>query len=106
MRAAAGDFDLKVTVAGLSRSEELVLKPDRTGETPEQAKARGSALLTRLGKLKPEENVLQFCVYPDSFEVFRELRAVAWEWDFDEVGWMPVPVGAPIRLGGGPAIIN
>jgi hypothetical protein len=106
VRAAAGDFDLKVTVAGGVRSEELALKPDRTGETPEQAKSRGSAFLTRLAKLKPEENVLQFCVYPDSFDVFRELRAVAWEKDFDEVGWHPVPVGLPIRLGSGPAIIN
>lgn len=106
VRAAAGDFDLKVTVAGLSRSEELVLKPDRPGEAPARAKAPGSAFLTRLGELKPEENVLQFCVYPDSFEAFRELRAAAWERDFDEVGWIPVPVGAPIRLGGGPAIIN
>jgi hypothetical protein len=106
VRAKAGDFDLKLTVTGGTQfglRRELVLKTDHAGESAERAKAPGSALRTRLDALDPAENVIQFCVYPDSFDTFREIRALVWGQKFDEVGWLPFRVGEPILLGGGPA---
>lgn len=105
--ATRGDFDLKVTPVGTQFVRlELVLRPGRPGETLALAKAAGSAFRTRLEALDRDDNVLQFCVYPDGFEAFRELRAVAWGLKFDDVGWVPFAVGDTIPIGDGPATIQ
>jgi hypothetical protein len=48
-------------------------------------------------KRKPEDYVVIFRVWPDSYEVFRQARSLAWEAGFD-VGWHPRESGERVVL--------
>ena len=100
LKVPGGDFNVDVSFKPhfLARA---ILKPGNEGETIERASRPGSALMTRLAELPPDNNLLQFCVYPDSYDEFMQLRKLAYEKKY-EVGWRPVPVGKLITVGGGP----
>lgn len=109
----SGDFDLKVEVVrrpvGGGRVEvrfkqELTLRPGRAGETLEQARAEGSEYRKRLDALTPGENVLQFSVYSDSFDLFRDLRQLAWDKEFDDIAWEPYSPVQTVGFGFGQII--
>lgn len=113
LKVPSGDFDIKVEVArrsvGDGRVEvrfkqELTLRPGRAGETLEQARAAGSEYRKRLDALTPGENVLQFSVYSDSFDLFRELRQLAWSKEFDDIAWEPYSPVQTIGFGFGQII--
>ena len=97
-----GDYDVEISFTP-DLSARAVLKKSSEGETIEDAVRPGSALLRRLAELPPQENLLQFCVYPDSYEQFMQLRKLAYEKEY-EVGWRPMPVGKLITIGDGPGM--
>lgn len=73
---------------------EINPDPDLHTETPEQALKRGSAFLRTL-KMADVDCTLTFWVYPDSFDIFRQLRDFAYEEGFT-VAARPLPHGVPI----------
>ena len=102
-----GSYNIKsltffLFVVGEGFEVELIKKPTATGETLEQGKAAQSALQTRLASLKPEDNIIQFYVYPDSYDEFQALRKMMFDRKY-EVGWLPLPFGKPILIGSGSA---
>lgn len=112
---AGGDYNVKALTllafpvdGGYDIDADVEFERKRTaaGLTAEQLKAPRSAFHTRLDRLKPDENIIQFNVYPDSYEVFQAARRVVWDWKAAqkfEVGWIPMPVGKPLVFGGGNA---
>jgi hypothetical protein len=101
-----GNFDLRyvyhMSDAGEPELDKLLAipKPGGMGESPEQLRSDTSEYLAELRKAVPASTVIQFIVFHDSFEVFREARTVAWEHGF-EVGWFPFEAGRDLVLGGG-----
>lgn len=106
-----GDYDIKSMILSSSsvgngthrlipEEIELTRKPTATGETLEQARSPGSALQIRLASLKPDENIIQFNVFPDSYEHFQQVRQMVVDRKF-AVAWYPLRKGAPITLGSG-----
>jgi hypothetical protein len=105
----AGDFDVSV-VEVLERIRgnkiqllpryEAVPKSGRAGESREEIEGTGSAFRAYLTKLNPGNVYLQFTVYPDSFDVFRQARSAAWARGFDLI-WRPIEVGGKVKIGGG-----
>ncbi len=79
---------------------ELVLKPGKTGESIEEFMRPGSAFQQTLDRLKPQENVLQFMVYPDSYDALRDARGIAFQRKFF-LKWLPQDVGEPVTVGNG-----
>jgi hypothetical protein len=59
-----------------------------------------SKLQIRLGKIEASKAVIQFAVYPDSFDAFRSLRAKIWNKKFS-VNWSPMSHGEVLTIGGG-----
>ena len=101
----AGDFDIRWVVQDFGvykvfRADEAIPKPGRDGESAEAAIRNSSKLMRRLREIDSESSVIQFAVYPDSFDVFRKVRAILWEREFG-VNWIPLPHGEPIKLSGG-----
>jgi len=72
--------------------------PDR-GETVEKALAAGSEFRRIVDNLDPNETVVTFWVYPDSFPQYRRLRDYLHEKDVVVAG-RPLPEGA--QIGGSP----
>ncbi|MCA9124142.1 MAG: hypothetical protein H6822_30415 [Planctomycetaceae bacterium] len=101
-----GNFNLRYLyhlndAGGLELDNLLAVpKPGGVGELPDQLRSDSSEFLTELRKAVPESTVIQFIVFHDSFEAFREARAIAWEHGFD-VGWFPFAAGRDLILGGG-----
>lgn len=90
---AGGDFDfqvLDIEVVGnrVRYSPVQVLKAGRLGETVRAALEPRSTFLSRLSKLDPDKDRLQFTVFPDSYEEFRAVRQEAWDRKF-EMNWRP-----------------
>jgi hypothetical protein len=102
LKVPDGDYDVEISVTP-DITVRAVLKKSSDGETIEEAIRPGSALLRRLAELSPEETLLQFCVYPDSYDQFMQLRKLAYEKAY-EVGWRPMPVGKLITIGDGPGM--
>ncbi len=73
---------------------QLETAPDLSAESAEQALRPGSAFHRALLAIDPQ-TTLTFWVYPDSFELFRELKQLAHEEDFT-VAARPLPFGIPI----------
>lgn len=94
----SGDYDAKFYPGYL----EAVLRSGRTGETAEHALGPDSNLLKRFAKLPPDENIIQFSVYPDSYDLFRAIRKATYEREY-EVAWNPKSADQPIRLVSGKA---
>ena len=95
---ATGDYNVAVTPTII----KCVLKQDRKGQSVEQALQPGSDLQKQFAKLPPSDNIIQFCVYPDSYDAFKTVRRMTYEKKYD-VGWSPMAVGGEISLGGGKA---
>jgi hypothetical protein len=102
LKVPEGDYDVEISVTP-DFSARAVLKKSSEGETVEDAVRPGSALLRRLADLPSDDNLLQFCVYPDSYDQFLQLRKLAYEKAY-EVGWRPMPVGKLITIGDGPGM--
>jgi hypothetical protein len=65
------------------------------GETAVVALAKGSDFRRLADATDPNQTVVTFWVYPDSFEIFRALRDYLYERDV-EVAGRPLPMNAPI----------
>jgi hypothetical protein len=100
----AGDFEIVVTITritgGALISQKAIPRTDQSGDSSETALQPTARLQRRLASLDPEKNVLQFVVYPDSFDAFRTVRKPLWERGFS-VNWLPLEHGDPINVGGG-----
>jgi hypothetical protein len=106
---ASGDFDVRIEGKSteiatgrrrLSWSYRVVRKPERQGEMLAQFQASGSLCGQAMRNADPKKVVARFHVYPDSHELFRELRKMAWDRGF-EVSWVPRESGESIFLGSG-----
>jgi hypothetical protein len=86
---AHSDFRFGVTAW---RIEPLL--PAR-GETLAKALAPGSEFRQIVDVLDPQHTVVTFCVYPDSFALFRQLRDYLYQRDLTVAG-RPLPAGAAI----------
>jgi hypothetical protein len=109
LRLASGDYDVRITGFSLIQKGnqsliapegELILKAGSQGETVDQVHNPGSTFQTRLKQLNPQNSVLQFQVYPDSYAAFRDARSIAWEQMFDLI-WLPKESGTTPRVGYG-----
>jgi hypothetical protein len=76
---------------GLSSWEAEPIMADR-GETLSQALAGGSAFRKLIDELDPQQTVVTFWVYPDSFALYRELRDHLHKRDIVVAG-RPLPEG-------------
>ena len=65
------------------------------GESLSTALAAGSEFRRLADTIDPNQTVVTFWVYPDSFEIFRALRDYLFERDI-EVAGRPLPTEAPI----------
>ena len=79
---------------GLSEWVVEPLTPER-GETQGQALKEKSEFRLLVDRLDPSLTTVTFWVYPDSFELFRQLRDHLYERGHDVAG-RPLPSGAPI----------
>jgi hypothetical protein len=68
------------------------------GETVEQALASGSAFRKVIESLDPNQTAVTFCVYPDSFAQYRQLRDYLHDRDMTVAG-RPLPEGHAITAG-------
>ena len=75
-------------------------KKGTKGDSLDAALKTGSKFHKQIGTVDPSTHVVRFLVYPDSFDAFRKLRAVAFQKKF-EVGWQIQKNGEIIRLGRG-----
>jgi hypothetical protein len=66
-----------------------------SGETAEAALVEGSEFRQIIDGLDPQQTVVTFWVYPDSFELYRRLRDFLYERDVVVAG-RPLPEGIPI----------
>jgi hypothetical protein len=78
---------------------ELEVEPveENRGEPLAQALAAGSEFRRLTDTLDPQQTVVTFWVYPDSFATYRRLRDYLYERDV-EVAGQPLPEGVPIRF--------
>lgn len=107
----SGDFDVKVEIIPINvrgntvdvrNIQEAIRKANHPGETPAEFQSKDSSLRKRLSALSAADNIVQFAVYPDSFDAFRIARQIVWSLKFD-VGWDPMLSGEPYRFGAGSA---
>lgn len=107
-----GDYDIKQLTlkAGPTFGNQTLIdfdfemkrKENSPGQTLEAIKAGKSTLTSRLKLLKPADNIVQIYVYPESYEIFQEIRKLLLEQTY-EVGWIPLQVGSPVMIGNGKA---
>ena len=81
---------------GLTGWEVLPLDPKR-GEPLEQAMKEGSAFRRIVDNLDAKESAVTFCIYPDSFAAYRQVRDMLHERDMVVAG-RPLPFEAPIAM--------
>jgi hypothetical protein len=98
----SGDYDVRLVVDLPRITQEAIPKEGRNGESLEQFRSRESQIRSRLVSLDPKANIIQFVVYPDSYDVFRVAREEVWKLKFD-IGWNPSSPGSSLIIGGGPA---
>jgi hypothetical protein len=79
---------------GLSGWEVIPVQVDR-GETLEQAVKPGSQFRRVLDAIDPAETAVTFCVYPDSFQLYRKMRDLLYERGVT-VAARPLPLGQAI----------
>jgi hypothetical protein len=79
---------------GVSRWQVEPVMAER-GETAGEALAEGSEFRHVVDSLDPQQSVVTFWVYPDSFEIYRRLRDYLYERDMVVAG-RPLPEGVPI----------
>ncbi|HZT83488.1 MAG TPA: hypothetical protein VFA26_24875 [Gemmataceae bacterium] len=95
-------LELQRGFAGDVINDGWVAEPiaDPRGETIEQAMAPGSEFRQIVDRLDPQLSVVTFCVYPDSFATYRQVRDYLSQRDVVVAG-RPLPFGAPIAAGRG-----
>ena len=76
-------------------------QPGRLEGTWQQIERPGSPLRRLLASGNPQKQYITFLVWPDSYHVFHEARALAWEAGYD-VGWELMKSGDALPFGGGP----
>lgn len=99
-----GAFDAKSVISngqqGLSEQLSLARKSGFPGETVARSSDPNSEFAKVIGRYRSENTLVQFAVYPDSYECFRELRSRLWKIGF-EIYWHPVESGGAPPLGSG-----
>lgn len=99
----AGDFDIQMTVLVIGSQvlvqQQLLEREGVKGETMEAAQQPSSRFRERLGKIQPGKAILQIAVYPDSFDLFRAVRSLAWEQNHNSIKWVPMEHGEKINIG-------
>jgi hypothetical protein len=107
LRLAKGDNDVLVTHKKIGAATYLdlkcVLKDGHAGEPIESVLDDASPAMKQFGDLDPSKNTVQFTVFPDSYEVFKKLRAHAYAKGFD-VAWSPMSVDQDVMLTSGRAL--
>lgn len=88
-----------VTIGG---NGGIVFQPKEgvKGETLRELGGKNSEFVDFLKQLNPRENYIAFIVRPDSFQVFRKARQIAWNLGFD-VGWEPLGDDSILVFGSG-----
>lgn len=83
----------------------VIRKPGHPGESAEDIQRARSAFQRMLssGEKGPDEYVISFSVWPDSYDAFRQARDLAWQAGFD-VGWIPMNSGERTELSYGVGI--
>jgi hypothetical protein len=94
LAAGLGPAENEAFQAGLSEWVVEPLDPLR-GEDVRQALTRGSVFHQLAGRFDPQQAVVTFWVYPDSFGLFRQLRDYLYERHIVVAG-RPLPYGMPI----------
>ena len=75
---------------------EVVPESDQRGDTYERTRNPVSEYARAINRLTPGRSVVTFWVYPDSFELYRRLRAELIAGNFSVAG-RPLPEGMTIR---------
>jgi hypothetical protein len=94
----AGDFDMQITINSLFVEQQLVERENVKGETMETARQPSSRVQQRLRKIEPGKAILQFAVYPDSFDLFRALRSSVWEQNHGSIKWILMQHGEKLNF--------
>ena len=81
---------------GLMAWELIPLDPNR-GENKDDALKAGSRFRAIIDRLESNQTAISFCVYPDSFAIYRALRDYLHEKDIVVAG-RPLPDDAPIAM--------
>ncbi len=81
---------------GLMAWELIPIDPNR-GETLEECMRPGSRFRAIIDRLDNSQTAITFCVYPDSFAIYRALRDHLHEKDMVVAG-RPLPMEAPIAM--------
>ncbi len=81
---------------GLMAWELIPIDPNR-GENKEDALKSGSRFRAIIDRLESNQTAISFCVYPDSFPIYRALRDYLHEKDMVVAG-RPLPDDAPIAM--------
>ncbi len=82
---------------------QCVVVAGKKGESMAQFATEKSLCRRQISKLDPTESTVDFVVYPDSFDAFRQARSFAWERNLD-VGWNPIESGKGLPLGQGAGV--
>lgn len=91
------DFEVVCHVESDEWRLHVTRKPGHNGETWEEAQRPGAAFQKCLKGTDPEKFVLEFSVWPDSYDLFRKARAAAWQKKY-EIDWTPQNAGEPLVL--------
>ncbi len=88
-------YNVKVDLAGGTVYEP---RDESRGESASEINEGNSRFQEILAQLDPEKKYLAFIVRPDSYEIFRLARKLAWKEEFD-VGWEPQQQELPLVFG-------
>lgn len=99
-----GDYDVVAEIFTRGKTvylqQRMVRKRGRRGQTIDEVLRPGSLCRRTIQRADPKTMRIDFTVFPDSFELFRAVRQLAWDAGFD-VGWDPWTTGKPLRFGAG-----
>jgi hypothetical protein len=95
-----GDFDLAGNTHSATLDLRAVRKRGAAGETADEVERPNAKFRQFLRMHAANKYHVQFNVYPDSHDVFRRARRLAWNAGF-EVGWFPKVSGQEVRFGSG-----
>ena len=111
------DFLYQLVMEGKLNSPDFTYKvvltrhPDSLGKSWEEIRQPGSRFQRILAShrsskpAEPPKRYVTFFVWPDSYDVFRQARTLAWEEGYD-VGWEPIDAAETLELGRGVGTIN
>lgn len=95
-RLDMGNYEVNLmTISGNAHCLDFLPNRD-AGRWWHEFKRSGGPMDQMLGQYRPETIYFFFWVHPDSFELFRDIRQLLWNANF-EVGWKPVRADTPLR---------